>query len=357
MFGGKGKSVNFFETGRELFQVMDRMEESMKAKSFFVMDENFLLYRARALELLGLMKQHGKSWSLYVFSSARTIQSYTIDELVGLGISWIWMGLEGEDSSYAKLRNMNTRELVRNLHANGIRVLGSSIIGLETHTPGNIDQAIDYAVAHETDFHQFMLYTPVPGTPLYAEHQSKGTLIPGIDDADTHGQYAFNFQHPHISREQSGEFLLRAFTRDYEINGPSVMRIARTLLQGWQRHKNHPEARVRERFRRECLVLPIGYGAALWAMERYFRRSNAPLTAKIRQLRADLGREFAFVNRLAVPVVGRVLYHLVRREEKRLNRGWTYQPAMFIEKRNWERLPQETAAPGLPPLPALESGQ
>ena len=53
--------------------------------------------------------------------------------------------------------------LVRELQAHGICVLGSTIIGLEHHTPENIQQAIDYAVRHETDFHQFMLYTPVPG--------------------------------------------------------------------------------------------------------------------------------------------------------------------------------------------------
>jgi hypothetical protein len=34
-------------------------------------DENSLLYKKRALELLELMKAHGKAWSLYVFSSTR----------------------------------------------------------------------------------------------------------------------------------------------------------------------------------------------------------------------------------------------------------------------------------------------
>jgi radical SAM superfamily enzyme YgiQ (UPF0313 family) len=261
------------------------------------------------------------------------------------------MGLEGEDSAYAKLRNIDTRELVRDLHANGIRVLGSTIIGLETHTPENIDQAIDYAVEHETDFHQFMLYTPMPGTPLYAEHQSKGTLIPGIDDADTHGQHAFNFYHPHISREDSGRFLLRAFERDYEVNGPSVMRIAKTLLQGWKRHRNHPEKRIRERIHRETEVLALGYGGALWAMERYFRRINGPLTDKIRLLRSDLAQELGLKTRLASPIVGSVILQLIRREERRLKRGWTYQPHMFIENRNLETLAQTQEAPSLDPLP------
>jgi radical SAM superfamily enzyme YgiQ (UPF0313 family) len=350
MFGGKGKSVNFFETGRELYEIMDRMEKRMGVRSFFVMDENFLLHRKRALELLELMKKHEKPWSLYVFSSGRTIQSYSMEELVGLGISWVWMGLEGEDSSYAKLRNLDTLELVRNLHANGIRVLGSSIIGLENHTPENIDSVIDYAVAHETDFHQFMLYTPMPGTPLHAEHQANGTLLPEIDHADIHGQLAFNFVHPHISREDSGKFLLRAFERDYAVNGPSVMRIAKTLLEGLKRHKNHPEKRVRERFRHEAQTLAFGYSSALWAMERYFRSSNAPLTEKIRQLRSDFGRELGLASRIASPVIGRFVYRMIRLEERRLNRGWTYQPPMFVERRNWERLTRPMKSPAFEPV-------
>ena len=52
-------------------------------------------------------------------------------------------------------------------------MLGSTIIGLENHTPENIDEAIEHAVPHDTDFHQFMLYTPIPGTPLYAPIKSK----------------------------------------------------------------------------------------------------------------------------------------------------------------------------------------
>jgi len=48
-FGGKGKFVNFFETGDELFDVMCGIESELKVHSFFVMDENFLLHRTRAM--------------------------------------------------------------------------------------------------------------------------------------------------------------------------------------------------------------------------------------------------------------------------------------------------------------------
>ena len=70
-FGGKGKFVNFFETGDELFEVMSRMEDELKVNSFFVMDENFLLHRERAMRLLELMKEWNKSWAMSVFASSQ----------------------------------------------------------------------------------------------------------------------------------------------------------------------------------------------------------------------------------------------------------------------------------------------
>jgi radical SAM superfamily enzyme YgiQ (UPF0313 family) len=348
MFGGKGRFKNFFETGEELFKVMCRLEQRLKVNSFFVMDENFLLHRERALELLHLMRRHEKPWALYVFSSANALQKYTMEELIGLGISWVWMGLEGENSSYSKLRGTDTRALIAALQSNGIRVLGSTIIGLETHTPENIGGAIDYAVSHDTDFHQFMLYTPVPGTPLYAEHKQQGTLLEDVDLADIHGQYQFNFSHPHISREQSEEFLLQAFRRDFEVNGPSVMRIMRTTLQGWRRHKDHPERRIRERFRQEAGSLSFVFPGALWAMERYFRGSNPALTSRIQNLRDALVREFGLKARLGRRILGPAVHLLIRREERRLSQGWTYQPAMFLERRNWDVPGRPLMSPSIP---------
>ncbi len=103
-FGGKGKFVNFFETGDELFEVMARLEASLKVQTFFVMDENFLLHRERAMQLLHRMKKEGKSWGLAVFASANAIRKYTMEELVELGVSWLWMGLESPRSSYSKLQ-------------------------------------------------------------------------------------------------------------------------------------------------------------------------------------------------------------------------------------------------------------
>ena len=334
-FGGKGKFVNFYETGDELFDVMCQAESELKVQSFFVMDENFLLHRARAMRLLERMKQAGKSWELSVFASANAIRKYTMQELVELGVSWVWMGLESPKSSYRKLHDTDISQLTRELREHGIRVQGSTIIGLEHHTPENIVAEIESAVDYQTDFHQFMLYTPVPGTPLYKDIADQGRLLTNIDFADIHGQYKFNFQHNAISRDDSKRFLDWAFWRDFERNGPSLYRMCRTMLLGWQRYKNYPDARVRERFAREVKKLRSAYNAALWVMEREFKKVNHSGSEQIHKLRREVEQEFPIVARLTASLLGPMLLWSTRREERRLAAGRTYEPPTFIERSNW----------------------
>ena len=333
MFGGKGSFVNFYHSGEELFRVMLDLEREMKAQAFFVMDENFLLHRRRALELLELMKRFHKPWSLYIFSSANVLRSYRLEQLVGLGISWVWMGLEGKNTAYAKLKGVDTLELVRELQAHGIRVLGSSIIGLEDHTPENIDAVIEHAVSHETEFHQFMLYTPLPGTALFEEHKAGNTLLDPdcVETSDLHGQLKFVHRHPHIPMGLEAEYLHRAFLWDFEVNGPSVARMARTLLQGWKRYRRHPDPRIRARFRWETRELPTLYAGALWACKRWFAHQPA-LRAKIGAVLKEVYRTFGLKARFAAPFIGRIILSRIRREDRRLQAGVTYEPTTFYEK-------------------------
>jgi radical SAM superfamily enzyme YgiQ (UPF0313 family) len=333
-FGGKGKFLNFYSSGAELFDVMCEMESSLKVRSFFMMDENFLLHRRRALELLDRMKAGGKAWALYVFSSANAIRKYTMRELVELGISWIWMGLESARSGYAKLQGQDTRALLEELHSHGIKLLGSTIVGLEHHTPENIEGEIEDAVSQEADFHQFMLYTPVPGTPLYQEMEAQHRLL-DVDLADIHGQHQFNFVHTAISREDSKRFLDWAFRRDFERNGPSLYRICRTTLEGWKRYRSDPDPRIRQRFAWEIRSIRTVYSGLLWAMERQLRQTNESVSRQIRMLRAEMGGEFGIVSRVMAGLLGPVLLWTSRREQQRLVHGKVYEPKPFTEHRNW----------------------
>jgi radical SAM superfamily enzyme YgiQ (UPF0313 family) len=348
LFGGKGNCVHFFETGDELFDVMCDIEKKLKVRSFFTLDENFLLHRKRALRLLELMEAHNKKWAIFVFSSARVLKSYTIDQLVRLGISWVWMGLEGEESAYNKLKGVDSRALVSELQSHGIRVLGSSIIGLEDHRPENMDAVIDYAVSHETVFHQFMLYTPVPGTPLYDRHRREGALLSESEFsyADAHGQYRFNYRHPHIKDGAEAAYLLEAFRRDFKVNGPSLLRLIRVMLDGWLKHRNDPP-RVRDRYAWEVYPLRSTYAAAVWVIRKWYRNDRR-MADRADRLLKDLYAAFGLMPRVLAPIAGRYAYFLMKREDAKLAAGWTYEPACFCEKNKAALLLEKEKPAGRP---------
>ena len=363
-FGGKGKILNFYKTGEQLFHLMEHAEKTRNKHSFFIMDENFLLQKRRVMELLALMKAAGKSWTFNIFSSANAIAKYTYEELVEIGIATIWLGLESPRSNYSKLDGADTLKLTRELREHGIVLLGSTIIGLEHHTPENVNEEIEHAIAHETDLHQFMLYTPVPGTPLYFEMARQGRML-DVELADIHGQHAFNFQHAAISREQSTQSLAWAFQRDFERNGPSLFRICRTTFAGYMRYKNHPDPRIRERYQRECRTLRHAWVGFLWAMEHRLHASNPDVASKIRVLRKQMEVEFGLIAIAAGKLLGPILWWTSRREEKRLAAGQCYEPATIIDRRNWVDEPA-TAAPSPavystrrlgPELISLETGE
>jgi hypothetical protein len=334
-FGGKGSFVNFYESGKQLFEVMQRVEARTKVRTFFMMYENFLLYRRRALELLECMKQHAKSWSMYVFSSANVLRKYDMRQLVELGITWVWMGFESAGSGYRKLKDADTIALTRELQSHGIRVQGSTIVGMEHHTPDNIGDEIEHAVAHDADCHQFMLYTPLPGTPLHGQMEREGRMLQNVDLADIHGQYKFNFKHAHIGRDASKSWLDFAFRRDYEANGPSLYRMMRTMYAGWKRYSEDADVRVRGRFAADAERLKRGYGATLWAMERALQTSNKAVSERIAALRRQIEGEFGLLSRVIDGTLGPLLLWSATRDARIYPRGRPLEPRTFVERRNW----------------------
>jgi hypothetical protein len=279
------------------------------------------------------MEEHKKSWSFNVFSSANVLSKYSMEQLIGLGISWVWMGLEGESSQYAKLKGIDSRALVKTLQSHGIRVLGSSIIGMEDHSPENIDRVIQYAASHDTDFHQFMLYTALAGTPLYEELKIAGKIKPEseVPTSDHHGQFRFNFHHPLIRDGQETEYLLRAFNHDFAVNGPSVVRAISTTLKGWRKHKHHPNLRIRQRFEFESKDL-VKHGVPMVAAALEYYHDQPELRVRFEDLMSDLVAEYGAQAEHFAVAAGPFVLEKIRQEEQRLQDGWTYEPPTFYEK-------------------------
>jgi hypothetical protein len=77
------------------------------------------------------------------------------------------------------------------------------------------------------------------------------------------------------------------------------------------------------------------------------------MRAKITAILDDIYREFGLKSRLAAPVLGAILRFTLGREDRRLRRGWTYEPPTLCETKDQVRsacpaVVQGAAAPKIP---------
>jgi len=234
-FFGK-RYMSFLESGKALFETACRVADERGTDSFFVMDENFLKDRQRALDLLSEMEQHRRFFRFHIFSSAEAITAFGLDNLVRLGVDLVWIGFESRSrqSAFAKNQGIDARKLVQDLRDRGIAVLASGILCMEHHTPENMQDDIDFLVGLEADFVQFMLLTPIPVTALYQDHQRRGLLRMDLPFQEWHGQKRLSYYHPAFNDDDPEKWIKRAFRQDYEENSSSMFRMAETAVRGYE---------------------------------------------------------------------------------------------------------------------------
>ncbi len=227
----------FVSTGRELFETVCRIADARGCDEFFVLDENFLKDKRRALDLLDEMERHQRFFEFEIFSSAEAIVDFGLDNLERLGVTYVWIGVESasELGNFAKNKGIDAKALVRDLRGRGIIVLASGILCQEHHTPENIDVDIDFMVGLEADFVQFMLLTPLPTTALYRDHEARGLLRSDLPLEEWHGQKLLTYRHPAFPGDLPDTWLRAAFRRDYEVNASSMLRVIETQWRGYRR--------------------------------------------------------------------------------------------------------------------------
>jgi radical SAM superfamily enzyme YgiQ (UPF0313 family) len=286
------KYTAYLPTGKELYETAKRIADERGIDQFFVMDENFLKDRQRAEDLLAEMERHGRYFTFHIFSSAETIMAFGVDNLVRLGVNFVWIGFEASSSkgNFEKNEGIDPKGLTQELRNRGIMVLASGILCQEHHTRESIQTDIDFLVGLEADLVQFMLLTPLPVTALYRDHETRGLLRRDLPFEEWHGQKHLAYHHPEFPDNSAEKFLMAAFRQDYEVNSSSMYRVAETVFRGYGHLAALPgrdaclEARM-EQLRRRTLeyatILPL---VARYAVNETERQRATALDRQISEL-------------------------------------------------------------------------
>lgn len=325
------KYIPFFKTGKELFDACVDIEKRLGVKDFSVMDENFLIQTDRAIELLQLMKSNNKLYRFNIFSSADTISKVGVEFLVGLGVSFVWIGAESKYEMYEKNKGQELKDMIRELREHGIVVLASAILFLEQHNQETIWEDIRFAVDLESDFVQFMHLGPMPGTKLYQDYEHKGIIRKDLPFEEWHGQHQIWFEHPHFTPEESVRILRDAFRYDYDTQSSSMLRACDTVMRGYKnlaRYRDPWIAKRREALKRKA----ESYRAVLGILKKYAHNDHALKMAE--ELIARYDKELGPMT-LKQKLISEVALLYARREYGRIAKGQNiYQPKTFTTHYN-----------------------
>jgi anaerobic magnesium-protoporphyrin IX monomethyl ester cyclase len=171
--------------GRSPKNVVDEIEQVVSEydpESIEFSDDEFTLDRKRVGGICDEIRRRGLSIIWACSSRVDVISRELLQKMRAAGCFFIYYGVEsGSQRILNLMRKGITMEQVidaiRWTKEVGIETLASYIIGFPDETEEDIGKTIALAKKLDTDYAQFSLATPYPGTELYSSAKEKGLLL------------------------------------------------------------------------------------------------------------------------------------------------------------------------------------
>ncbi|MCP4131164.1 MAG: hypothetical protein GY754_09305 [bacterium] len=276
------KVIRLLPEPEDLVNLIEQYLEMDPTVGFSIFDEDFLQNEKWARRFHKLMKARGKKPpTIFVLSSIRAVSKFTIEELLEMGISMIWVGYEGKRSGYAKQQGKEPSEFIQELREHGIQVLASYILGFDYQNKEIIRSEVNELLAMKCCFHQFLIYGPTPGTPFHDRVEKEDRFIEEYkNDSFNYYHKCTGFysmvKHPSIGQKELEDLQTECYKKDFEVLGPSLVRGLETRLLGYKKLVNHSNSTCREiaeSYKKEIeLSLPICLTARLLGPSKEARK-------------------------------------------------------------------------------------
>jgi len=158
-------------------------QNGLQARHIFFCDDNFTADRQRTKELCERIIAEGLKieWSAQVrVESAKDFE--LLDLMAKSGCYIVFVGLESINPATLKAYNKSQtvegiKDCVNNFHRFGINVHGMFVFGSEEDHYQVIRDTVKVSRQLDLDSLQYLILTPIPGTPFYKEMEAQNRII------------------------------------------------------------------------------------------------------------------------------------------------------------------------------------
>lgn len=159
--------------------------ETYGVRTFKIIDEMFVLNEKHYTAIAESLAELNRNDDLNFWAYARvdTVKPHTLKLLRRAGIKWLALGIESgskyvRDGSNKRLKNDDITQVVWDIQAADINVIGNYIFGLPDDNLDSMRETLDLALSLNTEFANFYSAMAYPGSPLYTEALTKGWNLP-----------------------------------------------------------------------------------------------------------------------------------------------------------------------------------
>jgi radical SAM superfamily enzyme YgiQ (UPF0313 family) len=171
-----------FKSTESVLKELKHIHSVSNGTRFFV-DDNFTANRKRTKELLRVMiaEKLTSDWTAQVRTDVAA-DPELLRLMADAGCHTVHIGFESINPK--TLEDFNKKQTledivrsIRSVRDYGIHIHGMFVVGADTDDVNMIKRIVDFAIQNDIDTIQFMVLTPLPGTPLFEEMKKSGRLI------------------------------------------------------------------------------------------------------------------------------------------------------------------------------------
>jgi radical SAM superfamily enzyme YgiQ (UPF0313 family) len=241
------KQKIYIATPEETFETLKHycLRNGGRPTSLGLMDENFLMntdYVRRLGKLIQEDTDYGlRKLSYFCFGDLRSLELYSMEELLELGVDIVWVGIESSiedvvtsEHRIEKRSCSDIRGIIQAMEQCGIGITASMVLGWDFHTPENIEQDIDFFVNLAPSAYQITFLTACAGTKLYSRMKEANRLNPRLTYHDMQQCNDGTFIPKHFRIGELKHYFDLAHKKLYQNNGPSIFRTLQLNLNGYE---------------------------------------------------------------------------------------------------------------------------
>lgn len=161
-------------------------------KTLRISDEMFYLNKKYYEPLLKAIIQRGYNFNMWTYSRVDSVNPIFLELFKAAGVNWLCLGIEAGNQevrqiiSKGKFQQINIRDVVRQVQASGIKILGNYIFGFYEETYEDLRATLDLALELNTEHANFYPCQALPGSPVYNQARMLNLDLP-----ETYAGYAF----------------------------------------------------------------------------------------------------------------------------------------------------------------------